>query len=275
MKGCAFCRAAARLSGEHIWSDWINGVVPGRSYTFRRIAPDGSVLNQWTSSGLDLRAKVVCESCNSSWMSAIENDAAKPTIAGVLLGCPVSLLPAGIVSIAVWAFKLAVIADYMQSHRPKPFFPERARTAFRETLKIPFGVQVWLSAHHNPGSRDGVFKSHYIQAKSGRSRGYEWFVVTYGIAPLLLQVSAVRWNGLPAKRPTQHLPLLTQHPFWDRCSIPLWPRLRPLTWPPPGYLGDDMIERFVYRFRELSESRKHSRSTLTSSDVVDLDPSRW
>jgi hypothetical protein len=206
------------MSGEHIYSDWINKVLGGkRTYNFRRVGHDGSTLNQWSSRELDLTAKVVCEECNVGWMSDIEHKHAKPAFAPIILGSPVSLLPLGIHSAAVWAFKIAVLADHLQSTRA-PFFTEVTRTNFRLRQKIPYGVQVWLAAFHDPGTRNGLFNAHYLKLRDGRYRGFEYLVVTYGIAPLLIQLTAPRW-GNQSKRRVQ-IPQLIQTRTGIRLQSP-------------------------------------------------------
>lgn len=147
MRSCAFCHREAKMSGEHIWSEWIGKVLGGsRRYAFRRVDPNGRTLNTWNSDELDLTAKVVCEPCNNGWMSDIERDHAKPTFAPIIDGEPFCLLPLGIKSAAIWAFKITVIADHIQSNR-LPFFTEIERTIFKERLDIPAGVQMWLAAY--------------------------------------------------------------------------------------------------------------------------------
>jgi hypothetical protein len=109
------------MSGEHIFSEWMGHLLgPNRpkKFTFRQYDRAGTTLKTWKQGDLDWTAKVVCEPCNNGWMSDIEEKHAKPTLTGIIEGRPVSLLTRGIASIAIFGFKVAVIADHMNSKAP-------------------------------------------------------------------------------------------------------------------------------------------------------------
>src|SRR5437764_7347370 len=110
---CAFCPATAKITGEHIWSNWMNQLFPGMTgVTFRNIERDGTVLKVWPAPKLNMKTRVVCGPCNNGWMSDIERDFAKPAMADLILGNPI-----GAVSrkrargLSLFAFKTAVIAN--------------------------------------------------------------------------------------------------------------------------------------------------------------------
>lgn len=44
------------------------------------------VISEWVSERLDWKAKVVCEKCNNTWMSDIENNHAKPAVTDLIVG---------------------------------------------------------------------------------------------------------------------------------------------------------------------------------------------
>ena len=149
MRKCAFCHSVAAMSGEHIWSDWIGRLVePDRrgAYTFRRVDKGGNTLSTWKSDKLDWTSRIVCESCNSTWMSDLEN-AVKPALSEILLGRPVALGAKDLAALATSAFKTTVITDQLRSDR-SPFFERSVRTRFRLSRRIPSNVQMWLAAFH-------------------------------------------------------------------------------------------------------------------------------
>jgi hypothetical protein len=83
----------AKMSGEHLWSDWITKVLPPMRHHFTLRDQFGGV-EQFTKTSLDLTAKVVCEQCNNGWMNDLENNEAKPALTDMIrYGNPVSLLP--------------------------------------------------------------------------------------------------------------------------------------------------------------------------------------
>ena len=194
MKRCAFCNRIATMSGEHIWSEWIDRLLkPSRQseFTFRRVAEDKTVLASWKSEKLNWKARVVCEPCNNGWMSDLENHHAKPTLSNILLGQPVSLPAKSIASLAAFTFKMTVVTDHMRSTR-KPFFKPSVRSAFRRSLRVPSNVQMWLAAFHEPGSRNGLLRSYYVNVPNERYGDFQYLVVTWGIMPFMVQSVARR-----------------------------------------------------------------------------------
>jgi hypothetical protein len=143
-KECAFCPATAKLSGEHLWSDWMNDLFPGKK-RFTSKNEKGEIIVDRISDNLDWKAKVVCEPCNNTWMSEIESKHAKPAMKDLIAGdldIPVSQARAR--SIALFAFKTAVIFDHMKRDR-EPFFLRSVRHRFREHLAIPPQVRMWMA----------------------------------------------------------------------------------------------------------------------------------
>ncbi len=145
MKNCAFCLRPAVMSGEHLWGAWIGRLYgePTSPYSFNTRLSDGHY-KSWKSRSVDLKAHVVCEPCNNTWMSDVEAEASK-TMGNIITdAAPVSLLPLGIKSIAAFLFKTAVVADHTRPNI-RPFFPS-VRKRFAESLEIPAGVQMWIAS---------------------------------------------------------------------------------------------------------------------------------
>ena len=70
MPKCAFCDHEGRLTAEHIISQWIEGLFPGKgNVKFHSEDGKGLIEKTMTSDKIDYKARVVCESCNNGWMS--------------------------------------------------------------------------------------------------------------------------------------------------------------------------------------------------------------
>jgi hypothetical protein len=108
MRECAFC-PSTKLTLEHVWGDWINGIVPQVTYTTQRKISLVDFAEPWKTIGIGQTAKVVCRNCNNHWMSDLETKQAKPAMADMIrYGGAVSLLPKGIASISAWAQGIAI-----------------------------------------------------------------------------------------------------------------------------------------------------------------------
>ncbi len=141
---CAFCPSTAKISGEHIWSQWMASLFPPAAVNFSKIETDGSVSRRWRMSGLDMTANVVCKVCNETWMSRIESQYAKPAMSDLILGKQMKEITEDRAhGISLFAFKTAVIANRMLSE-DEEFFDISQRYAFRESLSIPPKVGMYL-----------------------------------------------------------------------------------------------------------------------------------
>lgn len=255
MKSCAFCLRPAKMSGEHVWSDWIGKLFADYKgmYSFRTTTTKNRPDRHWQTHSIDMKAHVVCESCNNTWMSDLDGEAKATMKDMIRYAAYISLLPRGIASIAAFTLKTAVVADHIRPHRT-PFFSHTARKQFAATFAIPAGVQVWLSAFRGKHLLSGRYSTIYAKIGDGRFKGFELYIFTYVAGFLALQLSASRWTSI-AKKPLS-IPLLTQHSAWDRVSVPLWPSDgTAVVWPPPEHLNDESLNIFSGRWAKLRETR--------------------
>lgn len=211
------------------------------------------VYHNSSSRSLNLKAHVVCQSCNNNWMSRIEHEV-KPIMRNMIIRASgVTLMPAGTASIAAFLFKSAIVADCDRPIGGTRFFSYEARTRFRRTLAIPGGVQMWIACLRRKGKVGGRFSAVYLTLEAGKFRGFQFFIFTYIIGSLVLQLTAPRWTG-SAKKP-EFRPRLTQHPNWDGTCIALWPSNgKPFSWPPSVYLDEDALKVFTERWARIVEA---------------------
>jgi hypothetical protein len=249
MPKCAFCHDEAKLSGEHVWSDWMNRVLPAIPYQFTRENETGEP-DRWKTRSLNQKLPVVCENCNNGWMSDLENLHARPAMKDLITSDKGTLLsPERLRSIAIFAFKSAVIVDHALVPNPKfrdrePFFSADSRTAFRQSLVIPAGVQMWLGAFKEEGH--GILRALYHASPPEVEHGFESYVLTYGVGFVLFQVVVTRWLGIgvPGFRPS-----VRQSRVWNKFTLPLWPSDgRSALWPPDKQFTLRTVSQFSRRW---------------------------
>jgi hypothetical protein len=216
---CAFCPKTAKLTGEHVFSDWMNLVLPGRKL-WRRYQQDGSH-REWQWPGLHLKAKVVCGDCNSGWMSRLENRYAKPAMTDLILGKQSIPIPQSRAnSIALFAFKTAVIFEHMSKHRHARFFSREARYRFKSTLEIPNNVRMWMIGFSSRAS-GACFSFYYEIDEHGR---IELYVCNFRAGHFAFQVVVDR-------KPT--FLTIIPHARFEHLAVPFWPRIHDgFVWPP-------------------------------------------
>jgi len=245
MPECAFCPETAKLSAEHLWADWMDALFPGKK-RFTRRDQHGNILNQWVSKSLDWKAKVVCRPCNNGWMSDIENKHAKPAMTDLIRLEPgIALTEARAHSLAIFAFKTAVVFDHVTRNRP-PFFLRSVRHRFRETLAIPpTTVCMWMAASLAP--RQGELLTCYTEGNLTPENRIKMYVYTYAVGHLVFQVAAQRQQGFVPFGPIAGFDYLSV-PFWPLQFLPVG-----LQWPPTDVLRSNRaFEEYANRWRTLT-----------------------
>ena len=110
-------------------------------------------------------------------MSQLDDEASATLKNMIQYGSGVSLFPLRISSIVTFAFKTAVIVDCTVPDRAHPFFSYAERKRFAATLKIPRGVQVWLSSFRSEQVH-GRYSSSYAKFDTGAFKGFEFYAFT-------------------------------------------------------------------------------------------------
>jgi hypothetical protein len=239
MKECAFCMEPAKMSGEHIHSDWMNEILPGQ---WKRIFNSSLGLHaEHDSPELNWKIKVVCERCNNGWMSQLEEKIAKPVLAPLIGGeVNIPIPQSSADSIAAFAFKTAIIIDLLRNGDGfEPFFSPRIRAAFKKTHAIPPNVNMWMCAYLSREQRADVFSGYY-KGNMPLECPVELYVCTYSAGSFVFQVVSIKTIG--------HSPLSPRGDF-DRASVPFWPYIRPkFVW--PNRLGGlRNVEEFIQYHR--------------------------
>jgi hypothetical protein len=222
-------------------------LVGPKIFTIKRIDHQGNA-KSWQKAMLDPKARVVCQHCNSGWMSDLETQIAKPTMENLILyGSPISLLRLGVASIVAFAFKGAAIADAMHTGHA-PFYSVTQRRNFARHLRIPDGTQVWLTALPN---QRGIFKSHYARTPVGRTNGFHLHIFTFGMGHFGFQLVSVKWAARNQRR-HEPAPSLRQASADDDLATPLWPwDGGPILWPPQRHLSEEITNQFALRWKDL------------------------
>jgi hypothetical protein len=113
---CIFCKAHG-MTYEHVWPDWLSQYVPKNlprhsSFTAEifRDRTDSNV-KTWSGDPRRRRVPVVCERCNTGWMSELQQ-AAKPRLLPLLEGRTAFLRPYDQKVIAAWSAMCIMTAEY-------------------------------------------------------------------------------------------------------------------------------------------------------------------
>jgi hypothetical protein len=209
------------MSAEHVFSDWMDKLFPGEK-TFTMTNSSGKVAH-WPSANLNWEAKVVCKTCNNGWMSRLESIHAQPVMTP-LIQAKTSVLvnESASRSLAIFAFKTAVVIDATQRDKP-PFFSRRIRYAFRESLAIPPAINMWMNYYSGP--RGALLaRASYHNGEIAPGYRLQLYVATCCIGRFVFQVVAHKQVGSRVFAPL---------PGSD--GLEMWPPRPAVVW--PGSLG--------------------------------------
>ncbi len=179
-------------------------------------------------------------------MSGVEDGASRALSGIVRDGSPVCLLPSGLVSLAVFSFKCAILANHMAPNE-EPFFSPFIRHRFKDDLEIPSSVQMWMGDFQGSARWSGRWNLRYVKSSNDSAHNLEFYTFNFVAGRLAIQVIAKRWAKLHQRG--RKLPLVHFIPAWDEALIEFWPgpRIQPIVWPPPKHFVDESFDDLVDR----------------------------
>src|ERR1035441_8035855 len=74
-RSCVFCRSTSNLTREHVLPDWLKDIGLDGAPSMHQSGPLNRVPRQWSSTPFNTKVRMVCTTCNSDWLSELENAA--------------------------------------------------------------------------------------------------------------------------------------------------------------------------------------------------------
>jgi hypothetical protein len=157
---CIFCGERAD-SDEHVLPAWLQGILPSDEPVlhYRQIGSDGSERREWMKRPFREKVGVVCNNCNTGWMSRLEA-AAKPILTAAIkrTGVPILFTAPEQLIAAAWALKTVLV--FQGSHGGSIAPPFHA-SYLRDQNEPPDQVVVWCGSNYS--GRDGEAAASYVQ----------------------------------------------------------------------------------------------------------------
>jgi hypothetical protein len=139
-------------------------------------------------------------------------------------------------------------AAVLDTENAKPYFSSAMCHHFRHTFEMPKGVQIWLASFRGPQRFEANVDTRHSLFTSSRFAGYQFFIFTYLIGHLVIQLTFPRWTRLSRRRPP--LPAWIPAEFWRAATIDLYPGIPALSWPPLLYFDRNGIQAFRKRLAD-------------------------
>lgn len=231
---CIFCGRPGPLSNEHIWTDRINSILgsdPG-IYSVRVEGPDAQHRPARWIREVDDQVKRTCrDHCNNGWLRDLEQDA-WPTLSALVQGQEYRLTPAHQRSLALWAMRTALLAEFhgmIGRNIPEPRYRE-----FYDSRKPARDVVIW--AIHYVGQYALQHHSLHVRIHIGDylfAESPDGYCSTFVIGELALQVTGFGEGEYVPANALNVPPAIGAEKLWP----PTW---ETILWPPRYVLGDDL-----------------------------------
>jgi hypothetical protein len=230
---CVFCGRSGQMSKEHVWSDWITGLLPSDvlaadySYVYED-TPRGEFQRVEKQPLFQKKVRAVCEPCNNNWMARRE-DAVKPYISGMLVGRGRQLHTEGQTAIATWGVLKALVAQ--RSFRQEDPYGRIPREHYREVYEtrdqpiVPehFTVYTAQTAWSKGKAQPGFYRLRGIARKGPKRDHQDGYLLTFTVLNLAIQVLRIFEDD---RAEFVHSPILSD------SVARIWPPVDSFVWPP-------------------------------------------
>lgn len=235
---CIFCDGTG-LSKEHIWSDWLDQVLPKAAYRYEAYYAGGRDVDGDVKSIAPRRRqgsvqtkkfRGVCERCNNEWMSKIVDDA-KPYATKLIKGEPIVLTMKAQSALASWLSLSAMMANRLAKLRHK--FPASDLAHMFEHHTAPAHWRIDIGLYAEPDQVE-FNNSHFafILADTKTNEIASEFVV-HAIATTLGHLYVIVYCAEPVDhRLARIVPANIHRPH----LVPIWPSIGHISFPRPPEL---------------------------------------
>lgn len=142
-RACWWCGVGGPLTREHVVPSWMAKVLHGEGTMEHSYAEPGEVepARTWSKVSPDFKARVVCETCNSGWMEALET-ACRRRVGGMVAGVPRSLSRVDCQVLGRWAAKTGYLFQALEPAGHRVVSMELYEPLWRSAV-LPSTVRVW------------------------------------------------------------------------------------------------------------------------------------
>lgn len=250
---CIFCDGHGKKSKEHIWPVWmhkylkINGdgkhTSEAHTYEYKKHLESKKIERQGDLTTKKLR--VVCQQCNSGWMSLLESSV-KPIMIRMLALEEMVLRPIEQGLLARWIVMKVIVGEY--DSKGINFTPTVDRVAFKNNNTIPEYFAVYIGTHNEKSDSAWLrFSNTLSRSSSALSPPLEGVTrntqsITFICGTLFIYVFGIRVKGL--------MPV-------DMLKLPQLTRIIPMEsniviWPPENTLTSKEMGRIAYALYDMS-----------------------
>jgi hypothetical protein len=229
---CIFC-GGVKLSKEHAFAKWLHPHLPMKPIANHEAFSEHILLTH-TDSKVKVRSgdphsgtvRVVCETCNTGWMSSLQ-EAARPALLPMVQGKRSSLHKRHLQNLCGWVAMFVMVNEWREKNRAFAGVSQEERSFLMENGVPPKTWKIWIGELARPG---GIYHHTSIPV-AGNGVEVDMIdgipmpntqVTTVSMGPLFIHAFS---SSYPRASVNQRLPAETMSQVW-----PI--RHSPVTWPP-------------------------------------------
>ncbi len=224
--GCVFC-GRGPLTKEHALPRWLADPLGGHGSVKHAYLepPDGALpTREWSSRGLDLKVKAVCEDCNGGWMNALEGRA-RPSLYPMIEGGDLQLSAADCETITTWLLKTVLMLQLAEPEQRRMMRADLYRELY-SAGRLSRRLQAWVARNDFKAGAASATRGLTIQrGERPPERSWAHALVLGHLTCVLVDL------GVGSARP-----ILVEEPL-ARALLPIWPDPVGGCFPPPTHLG--------------------------------------
>lgn len=233
---CVFCGAEG-VSKEHLWSDWIRGMLSDPSEATAHTRNIAGVSQEWKAPPFTAVVRCVCSRCNHGWMSDIENEV-KPHLQPMIQGRQRILGTKAQTALAKWVFLKVLMFDQWRNEEARIVSSEHYGQ-FYLGKRPPAHTRVMTAAYEG-GTSIGRYNDVTLDLTPPHAEealaDVHAYLATMTIHHAVLQVFGHQYR--------EELDF-TRAPNLAVAVARLWPVRMPVVWPPNRtILNHEWLVRF-------------------------------
>ena len=153
MGKCIFCGFEGKLTREHIWADWLRAYIPKdmTSYEAGKVTvnmpgiSDKVAAKKIAGDPHSRRVKYVCGTCNSGWMSQLQ-ERAKPVVIPLIEGRGLKLSQRQQKTLAAWIAMAVMCSEF--GDRTRIAIPQHDRDIlYRHHVPPVANWRIWVAGY--------------------------------------------------------------------------------------------------------------------------------
>jgi hypothetical protein len=268
-KSCIFCQNTRKMSGEHVWGSWTKEYVARTSnkhnhanvYVPRPGEPDQPQVRIRAGDPMDSKVNVVCESCNTSWLSEIQNRA-KPLLLPLFNGESCVLTEGEQVLVSAWIAMATMTGEHLSADKSRIAIPQSDRDWLMNRQTTPKDWRIWIGRYERKNWPTQWVKAsfpildaaHLPDVVSDHDRRPNMQTTAFTIGQLFVFAMSCQFPEITAGWDWRTTPVARTK------LVTLWPVTAGTTvqWPPVGMTdaeADAFSGAVIFYFEDLAKRR--------------------